>query len=87
MTWFAINYYPLNVLPGLLRMWSFGHVWACEAAWGSFGAVAFQRPLCHLLDQRPDSWCQADVAAGRGDKSLSRIQVFTAVLPIMISER
>lgn len=36
---------------------------ASGAAWGSFRAMAFQSPRCHLLDQRPFSPSPADVAA------------------------
>lgn len=37
------------------HMWSWGWALASGAAWGSFRAMLFQSPHCHLLDQRPRS--------------------------------
>lgn len=57
------------------HMWSFGWALASGAAWGSFWAMAFQSPHCHLLDQRPCFPSPADVAAD-GTAEASHLSVY-----------
>lgn len=50
MTWFTINYYPLNVLPGLPHV----ELWLSTCLWGCLGLVlghGFSKPT--LPSARP----------------------------------
>lgn len=57
------------------HMWSLGWALPSGAAWGSFWAMAFQSPHCHLLDQRPCFPSPADVAAD-GTAEASHLSVY-----------